>query len=472
MLRAVFLTCFLFLPGPALFSSPQSPAPLVSQSLSTGMVIEHVACGKHPEQSYALYLPSNYSAGRSWPVIYSFDPAARGKLPVELQKDAAERYGYILAASNNSKNGPWKPEAEAAEAMMEDTQTRFSVDPQRIYFAGFSGGARLASQLATLCKCAAGTFLSGAGFSPGKVPTKDISFSVFSAVGTLDFNYREVIPLQVKLAAAGYPHWLRSFDGPHEWAPVEVMDEALAWFLVQAMKSKLAPQDDAFLHDQFAKAEARANSIFQSHDLLNAHREYTQIAATYNLLPGAGANRAKADALAHEKSFRDAAKLETQDFEQQDQLTATISTALSAASTATANDSPSAISAEEQVRQLRERAEQEKQPKRAIVLKRALAGVFIESMELGNDALDHKNLPLAIRAYRSAAQATPQSEWAWESLAVAQASSGARKEACNALIRARELAKDTHRFAEWLKTEPAFDRFRSSPEFQSLQKSE
>jgi dienelactone hydrolase len=470
MFRAFFLTCFILFSGSTSLSAPQNAALLASQSLPVGKVIEHVTCAKHPEQSYALYLPYNYSARSSWPIIYSFDPAARGSLPVELQREAAERYGYILAASNNSKNGPWKPEAEAAEAMMDDTQTRFSVDAQRIYFAGFSGGARLASQLATLCKCAAGILLSGAGFSPGNDPAKDISFAVFSAVGTLDFNYRELIPLQAKLVAAGHPHWLRTFDGPHEWAPEEVMDEALAWFRIQSMKCKLVPQDDAFLHDQFAKAEARANSFAQLQDVLNAYREYTQIAATYNLLLDVSASRAKADALGNEKPFRDAAKQESRDFEQQDQLTRRISSALSEAPTAPANDSPSTLSAEEQVRQLRERAEQEKQPKRAIVLKRALAGVFIEAMELGNDALDHKNFPLAVRAYRSAAQASPQSEWAWESVAVAQASAGARKEAFNAISRAREHAKDKHGFAEWLKTEPAFDRFRSSPEFQSLQK--
>lgn len=91
---------------------------------------------------------------------------------------------------------------------------------------------------------------------------------------------------------------------------------------------------------------------------------------------------------------------------------------------------------------------------------------------LGNDALEHKNLPMAIRAYSAATQANPQSEWAWQSLAVAQASSAARKETFNALSRARELTKDKSHFAEWLQHEPAFDRFRGSTEFQVLQKSD
>jgi len=62
-------------------------------------------------------------------------------------KDAAERYGYIVLGSNNSRNGPWKPESEAADAMLQDAQKRFAVDLKRIYFAGFSGGARVARSL-------------------------------------------------------------------------------------------------------------------------------------------------------------------------------------------------------------------------------------------------------------------------------------------------------------------------------------
>ena len=50
--------------------------------------------------------------------MYAFDPGARGKLPVELMKDAAERFGYIVVGSNNSRNGSWKIEAEAAEAKL------------------------------------------------------------------------------------------------------------------------------------------------------------------------------------------------------------------------------------------------------------------------------------------------------------------------------------------------------------------
>src|SRR5690349_15033911 len=87
-------------------------------SLASGAVrgkIVNITCAPDPSQSYALYLPSNYSPDRRWPIIYAFDPFARGTVPVELYKRAAEKYGYIVAGSNNAKNGPGSLEMAAAQ---------------------------------------------------------------------------------------------------------------------------------------------------------------------------------------------------------------------------------------------------------------------------------------------------------------------------------------------------------------------
>src|SRR5512136_1930041 len=66
--------------------------------LRLGEVIEQVACLDDPSQSYALFLPSAYSRDRNWPILYAFDPLARGRVPVELFSRAAERLGVIVVS--------------------------------------------------------------------------------------------------------------------------------------------------------------------------------------------------------------------------------------------------------------------------------------------------------------------------------------------------------------------------------------
>jgi len=428
----------------------------------TGKITEHVTSIRNSGQSYAVFLPSTYSEARSWPVVFAFDPGARGKIPVELMKDAAERYGYIVLGSNNSHNGAWKIESEAADAMLQDAQQRFNVDLKRIYFAGFSGGARVASQLAQLCKCAAGVLLSGAGFSQHSSPQNETAFPVFSTAGLLDFNYPELITLQDKLEQAGYPHWLRVFDGRHEWAPAAVMNEAFAWFRVQAMREKREPRDEQFITAELSGAVAAAEKYVASRDALAASRQYKQIAATYHELADTTAFRAKAEELGKSKPAQAAIKSERNMFEEQERLSGEILGALQADDNSDTPRSEKDAKTLGQVRDLRRSADEEKKQERSVVFKRALAGVFVGAIEAGGGALDKKEYRLAARYFSAAAEARPDAEWPLRQLAIAQALNRDRKASLETLRRIKP--SDVAEFQNWLATEPAFQTLRERHE--------
>ncbi len=204
----------------------------LAQDLPKGRLIESVKCAD-PSQTYALYLPSNYSADRAWSVILAFDPRARGSAAVERFAAAAETYGYIVAGSNNSRNGPWAPSLAAAEAMTADVSSRFHIDPSRIYMAGMSGGARVAMQVALGSNKVAGVIAASAGFPAGQ-SRKTVPFAVFGTAGTEDFNYIEMRGLDRDLAS---PHRVVIFEGGHGWMPVALATEAVEWMETRAGKS-------------------------------------------------------------------------------------------------------------------------------------------------------------------------------------------------------------------------------------------
>src|SRR5947207_802464 len=114
MVRVLLAAAFAVLCGGV--ASAQAPNPL-----SPGKVIPKIICSANPQQSYALYLPSQFSPNKRWPIIYAFDPGARGQAAVETIQAAAERYGYIVVGSNNSRNGREAVSAEAAKATWQDT---------------------------------------------------------------------------------------------------------------------------------------------------------------------------------------------------------------------------------------------------------------------------------------------------------------------------------------------------------------
>ena len=108
-----------------------------AQGSVQGKMTDTVRCKNHPEQSYALYLPESYTDTVKWPVIFIIDPGGRGSLAVDSFKMGAGKYGYILAASNNSSSGSLERTFEIADILFEDVRDRFSVDSARIYTAGF-----------------------------------------------------------------------------------------------------------------------------------------------------------------------------------------------------------------------------------------------------------------------------------------------------------------------------------------------
>jgi predicted esterase len=460
-----FFIPLVFLAAPV---AAQQVAAMGENPLPIGTIVPKVATLAKPEQSYALYLPSQYSPQKLWPIVYAFDPGARGKMPVELMKDAAERYGYIVVGSNNSRNGSWKIEAEAAEAMLQDTQARLAIDAHRAYFAGFSGGARVAARLAQLCKCAAGVLLNGAGFQPEAPGSPNGTVAVFAAVGTYDFNYAEIVRMDEGLEKLHYAHFLRTFDGPHQWAPSSAMDEALAWFRLQAMKSSRVGRDDSFITEFAGQEAARAHVFEQSGETYSAWKEYRQAAEAIAGLVDNAELRVKAESLEKNKDVREGANREKQEFEEQDQLTRDISSGLSALRENLPNRAEIQTEIGRKIFDLRERAAHEKRAERLRVLKRALAGVMVQAMEAGFDRLDQKDPAHARDYFELACEADPDSAWALSNLAVSRALKGDRKGALEVLRRAKSKSKEPIQFIDWLKEEPAFAKLRGTSEFNGL----
>lgn len=228
--------------------------------LPRGQIVDKIACAKHPEQSYALYLPSSYTPERKWPVLYVLDPRSRGALGAERFRAGAERFGYVIVSSNNSlSDGPDRPNIQAFQALWPDSHERLQLDDRRVYGAGFSGTVR---SLCFLARAVPGLFAgiigAGAGFPFGAPPVKEDRFAFFGAVGTRDFNYDEMLELEEQLRQAGLASTLEVFDGMHQWPPEAVTVHALAWLDLQAMRTGTLQRDPARITALFDEQLARA----------------------------------------------------------------------------------------------------------------------------------------------------------------------------------------------------------------------
>jgi tetratricopeptide (TPR) repeat protein len=456
---------FLFSPH---LAGQTAPVRTLDSPLSAGKIVPKVVCAAHSDQTYALYLPGAYTPQKRWPIVYVFDPGARGMVPTQLMKDAAEHYGYIIVASNNSKNGPWKPEMEAASAMWDDTHSRLSVDERRIYLAGFSGGARVASQIAQRCNCAHGVFMSGAGFSPGSPPAPDKVFAVFLTAGMLDFNYNELVHLESQLSSLGFPHFLRRFDGAHEWAPAGIWPEAFAWMNLLAMKEKRWQRDDAFIAAELQHFTVAAQKIEKAGNPLYSAQVYRQAAAAFDGLASVDLLRERAAALEKDASYRAAEKRERDDLALQSSLENEVLRVTSGLREPTVDRTQLRQQAAQLIEDLRARATHERKEEKRRVLERARRGVFANMIETGEPLIDEKNLALAEIYLGLAAEARPEIPWPHVSLAQCLLKMGRKKEALQSLQRAKDAGLKSQDLANLETQIPEFAALAFDPAFQKL----
>lgn len=305
----ISLLSFLLLPIPSLSKG---------QAIEQGCVIEKVVCQYDRTQSYALYLPSGYTPEKQWPIIYTFDPGARGEIPVTLFKDAAEKYGYILAGSNNSQNGPWENNVKAANAIWVDSHLRFHIDDERVYATGFSGGARMASGLSDLLKKPlAGIIACGAGPPKWLTLDKIAPAAFFGIAGLADMNYKEIKHIDKELDSLNTAHRIRIFDGLHDWPPKELCKEAVEWMELQALKAGKKGKDEVSLEYLFKQGINKATRFVNSGNTYEALQIYEALGEDFSGLVDVAEAEAKAAQIKSDPAFKIKQEQERQSFEEE-----------------------------------------------------------------------------------------------------------------------------------------------------------
>ena len=282
-----------------------------AQDLVAGQILGRVTSAADPSQTYALFVPADYTPSRAWPVILAFDPGGRGRTPVERYEAAARRYGYIVVGSNNSRNGSTDIPRILA-AMTGDVSARLTVDPKRVYLAGMSGGARVALGIAMASKDIAGVIASSAGYPDNRV-RKSLPFPVFATAGTDDFNHLEMRRFDRALTS---PHRLVIFNGGHVWLSSDLAMQAIEWMELHAMRSGLKARDDGELDRMLASRIAAAGTAADK----ETYRALQAIADDFDGIRDVSAVARRAGELARDKAVRAALDRENDEDAREDNI--------------------------------------------------------------------------------------------------------------------------------------------------------
>jgi hypothetical protein len=413
--------------------------------------------------SYALYLPAKYSAQKRWPVLLAFDPSGEGANPVKLLQPAAEKYGFIVVGSNNSRN--FVDPSTAIRLLWHDVTMRFAIDPRRVYTTGFSGGSRVASGVAIGCKnCIAGVIACGAGLPVGvNVPPAETT-DWFLTTGTVDFNHSEIIRLADALDARHAATNIAFFAGPHSWMSPTVAEEALAWMHLRAMIKGTVPVDKDFVESEFTRRTAAAKSLEQSGDTLSAFRAYSRIMNDFRTLRDVKEIQTMHDALAASNELKRARKSEQATFDLEDRTSASINNI----SNAIIEKQKPAVVLYKELESLADGIRQDQKTThdsaRRDALARAMYGAFAYARETGSDDMLKQDYLTARDLFRAAAIIRPQAAGPHYLVALVAAHLGEGKAALEELNKSVDRGLSDPQLLE----NPDFDKLRGEDAFKKL----
>lgn len=231
------------------------------KGFSNAKIYPAVKCAADTSLSYALYLPPQYKKDKPTPILILFDSHGSGLLPVNLFSSEAGKNGFIIAGSNNSKNGMTTEQTTAIyHSMLADLENRFNIEKKAVYLCGFSGGSRVAGSIAITEGGIAGVVGCGAGL-PAINQKPAGPFSYLAVAGNQDFNFTEMKQLDESLENAGFTHHLLVFDGIHQWPPKALIPDIFTWITFDAMRQHAIPPDREAINRFIEQNDKLANTF-------------------------------------------------------------------------------------------------------------------------------------------------------------------------------------------------------------------
>jgi predicted esterase len=415
-----------------------------------GQLVEGVRCESDPTQSYTLYLPAAYTTARAWPALLVFDPGGRSGVAAEVFREAAERHGWILLSSNDTRNGaPPEQNLRALQAMWPEAHLRYATDPRRVYAAGFSAGGMLAYELGRRTpgeKGLAGAIASGARWDPHHFK-QEIRFPCFGAAGDTDFNYARMRDVHARLREWGAPERLEIFEGAHQWLPAQLAGEAVVWLELLAMKGGLRPKDQGFVEERLRAELERARALEASGSLLLAQRAFEHAAATFDGLAPVADARREAARLAALPEVRTASRDERRWDGYEETWLRRLGDAYDQLLRADPPMTTASFRAAVGIDDLREHARAKGYE--GVVGRRMLETLATQTgFYMARELLAKKEHLRALATLSVATEAAPTRPLLWYNLACAQARTGMRRQALDSLERAvKEGFQDLSRMA-------------------------
>jgi len=192
------------------------------------VLTEHFS-SKLPEVNYS-YIQSDDSVECKKILIVVIDPHANGAMALSYFKDIVTYYNCTIIGLNNVENNQ-QDYMDRILQNINSSKINLGLEPEKIFLAGFSGGARMAFNFSGSQKVD-GVLMCGAGAPLQSI--SNLNFPLATIIGLKDFNFVEQYYPPESPLTSNMNVLTLVFDGKHEWPPIDKILQAMAFLFAKS----------------------------------------------------------------------------------------------------------------------------------------------------------------------------------------------------------------------------------------------
>ena len=239
--------------------------------LNRGVVIDSFPTQDSISSQLKLYLPNNFEVTRTWPLLFICDLEGDVVRAMRYLSPAADRNGYILAASGATRDSSsLTDKVLLINSTLEKLKELLPIDRDRIYTAGYDRGGQLATLIPSLIRPVRGV-LSVSSILPNlELINPKQPFDYVGVMGRADYQYLSLVDDEQVLDQRKIPNHLVYHPGTHERPEPIYMEYALQALDLMAMKGKGAEPDTALIRSNYNRYQSYILKLEDKGELLLA----------------------------------------------------------------------------------------------------------------------------------------------------------------------------------------------------------
>ncbi|MEM9649151.1 MAG: alpha/beta hydrolase [Bacteroidota bacterium] len=272
--------------------------------LKKGTILESLPVHDSLPDTFSLYLPSNFSTDKSWPLLVVFDLKGREKQTMSMFVSAAEDEGYILAAPKVYDSLSLSNNIIKAGRSIKKVLDLLPIQKSRIYSVGAQAGARFANLVPLFIKEINGVISIGAAISNTELLDVKRPFHFVGIVDKKNFNYTPMLATEKVLDRYRFPNQILLYDGDKEWPDLSYLKKAMQLFTLAAMAKGNAPKDSAYVQNAFEQDVVKVDQLKNSGKLLHAEQYLGELMSIYGAHKNLDSLRLEQKNLRRDKQFR------------------------------------------------------------------------------------------------------------------------------------------------------------------------